>query len=64
MPVTPEVLASITIVAGDWAKFLASVEPRKRKAVLKGMVKRYAIINQMLQSVHIESSPSIGWRPV
>ena len=52
MAVPPEVQAAIIKVSGDWARHLANVEPRHRKAALARLFRRYRTICETLQMIH------------
>jgi len=52
MAVPPEVQAAIIKVSGDWARYLASVEPRHQKRALERLIKRYRSICETLQVIH------------
>ncbi len=52
MALSSEVQASIIKVAGNWAQFIATIPPNKRRGVLARMLKRYENIYQVLQHKH------------
>lgn len=49
MALSPQVQASLIQVAGDWTRYLQTIEPpRRRRAVLIRMLKRYDLVYQTL----------------
>jgi hypothetical protein len=52
MEVSPEVQAAIVKVSGDWARYLATVDPRHQKRALERLIKRYKGIHETLQLIH------------
>lgn len=47
-----EVRAAIMKVAGDWARYIDTKEPRYRKATRIRLLRRYKIICGELQDIH------------
>jgi hypothetical protein len=52
MEISPEVQAAIVKVSGDWARYLATVDPRHQKRALERLIKRYKGIYETLQVIH------------
>ena len=52
MEVSPEVQAAIVKVSGDWARYLATVDPRHQKRALERLIKRYKGIYETLRVIH------------
>jgi hypothetical protein len=52
MEISPEVQAAMVKVSGDWARYLATVDPRHQKRALERLLKRYKGIYETLQVIH------------
>ncbi len=48
MALSHQIQTSLIQVAGDWTRYLQTIEPRRRRAVLIRMLKRYDLIYQTL----------------
>jgi len=52
MPERTDVQAAIMMVAGEWARYLDTIDPRYRRAASVRLHKRYMIICRSLQKIH------------
>ena len=56
MAIPSEAQAAIIVVAGEWARYLETIEPKNHEVVLKRLIARQKDIIEELKKVHTHFS--------